>query len=319
MSDQGENMSVSTSGGQPPAGWYPIPEDQARQRWWDGSQWGADTRTTPQVGPVPGHPVDTPPGGQAPEVARHGGARAGWALALGIAAFVFAWVPFLGIVLAAVGLLLAVLELASGTRGAKVVWATVLSTIALLTGIAVTSAIALSGGSGAAAPSAVESEAAGTEDGKQSPGSAAADEPDAEPKSADEPKAAGLGDPVRDGKLEFTVTKIETGVAEIGDEFFGKKAQGQFLLVHVKVENIGDEAQTFFGENVTALDADKREFSADTEAAIYLDESNSFVNEINPGNTAEGIVVFDVSKDTKITTLELHDSFFSGGVTVKVS
>jgi ribosomal protein L12E/L44/L45/RPP1/RPP2 len=272
------------------------------------------------MAPVAGYPVGTAPGGQAPAVAHRGGARAGWALALGIGAFVFAWVPFLGIVLAAVGLLLAVLELVSGTRGARVVWATVLSTVALLTGIAVTSVIALAGdGSGAAAPAAVESGPAETQDGKASPGPAAADEPEAEPKSADEPKAAGLGDPVRDGKLEFTVTKIETGVAEIGDEYFGKKAQGQFLLVHVKVENIGDEAQTFFGENVTALDADRREFSADTEAAIYLDESNSFVNEINPGNTAEGIVVFDVSKDTKITALELHDSFFSDGVTVKVS
>lgn len=313
-------MSLSTSGGPPPAGWYPIPDDQARQRWWDGSQWGADTRTTPQMAPVAGHPVGTAPGGQPPEGARRGGARAGWALALGIGAFVLAWVPILGIVLAAVGLLLAVLELVSGTRGARVVWATVLSTIALLIGIAVASAIALSGdGSGAAAPAAVESGPAGTEDGEAGPGSAAADEAEAEPKSADEPKAAGLGDPVRDGKLEFTVTKIEAGVAEIGDEYFGKEAQGQFLLVHVKVENIGDEAQTFFGENFTALDVDDREFSADTEAAIYLDESNSFINEINPGNTVEGIVVFDVPKDAKITALELHDSFFSGGVTVKVS
>jgi hypothetical protein len=312
-------MSLSTSGGQPPAGWYPIPDDQDRQRWWDGSQWGADTRTTPQAAPVPGHPVGIAPSGQAPEVARRGGARAGWALALGIGAFVLAWVPFLGIVLAAVGLLLAVLELVSGTRGARVVWATVLSTVALLIGIAVTSAIALSGGPGTAASDAVGSGLTETGDGKPSPGSAAADEAEAEPKPADEPKTAGLGDPVRDGKLEFTVTKIETGVSEIGDEYFGKEAQGQFLLVHVKVENIGDEAQTFFGENLTALDADDREFSADTEAAIYLDESNSFINEINPGNTVEGIVVFDVPKDTKITALELHDSFFSGGVTVKVS
>jgi hypothetical protein len=222
-------------------------------------------------------------------------------------------------VLAAVGLLLAVLELASGTRGARVVWATILSAVALLTGIAVTSVIALAGDGSGAAPSAAESGLTGTEGGQSSPGPATSDEPEAEPKSEDVRKVAGLGDPVRDGKLEFTVTKIETGVAEIGDEYFGKKAQGQFLLVHVKVENIGDEAQTFFGENITALDADDREFSADTEAVIYLDESNSFINEINPGNTAEGIVVFDVSKDTKITALELHDSFFSGGVTVEVS
>jgi hypothetical protein len=204
-----------------------------------------------------------------------------------------AWAPIFGIVLAAVGLLLAIVALASGARGAKVVWATVLSGIALLIGIIVTSTRDLSGddsGDGAP-PAAVESE----------------------------PRAAGLGDPVRDGKFEFTVTEVEAGVEEIGDESFGEKAQGQYVLVHLKIENIGDEAQTFDSENVTAFDADGREFSSDIDAELYLDESNSFLNQINPGNTSTGIVVFDVSKDTKITALELHDSFFSDGVRVELN
>jgi hypothetical protein len=131
-----------------------------------------------------------------------------------------------------------------------------------------------------------------------------------------EPAAAGIGQPVRDGKFEFTVTSVEPGVARVGNEFLNKTAQGQFVLVHLTVTNIGDEAQYLFGDNQYAYDSAGRRFSADSEAGIYLEESASFINEINPGNTVEGIVVFDVPTDVTLTSLELHDSAFSGGVTV---
>ncbi|MFC7025454.1 DUF4352 domain-containing protein [Promicromonospora thailandica] len=260
-----------------------------------------------------------PPGGY-PQPASRGGVRAGWALGLGIAAFVLAWIPVFGALLAAVALLLAILDLVAGNRGSKPVWATVLGGIALLIGVLVTSAIFSVGNDIADATSTtvVEEPSAPSGDQKAESDQAATKEEPTEEPAEEEPAVAGIGDPVRDGKFEFTVTKVEDGVAEIGDEYFGKKAQGQFVLVHLTVENIGDQSQTFFGDNVSASDAEMREFSSDTEAAIYLDESNSFINEINPGNSTAGIVVFDVPKDVKLTALELHDSAFSGGVAVSL-
>ncbi|OUC98112.1 DUF4352 domain-containing protein [Streptomyces swartbergensis] len=130
--------------------------------------------------------------------------------------------------------------------------------------------------------------------------------------------AAGIGDPARDGKFEFTVTRIQPGVQRIGGEF-GKEAQGQFVLVHVTVSNVGDESQLFDGGAQKLFDKEGREFSADTEAAIYLDESKSFLNEINPGNTVKGIVVFDIPKEVTPVKLQLHDSIFSSGVTVNLN
>lgn len=130
--------------------------------------------------------------------------------------------------------------------------------------------------------------------------------------------AAGIGDPVRDGKFQFVVTRVQSGVRQIGGEF-GKEAQGQFILIHVTVSNIGSKSQEFDGDNQKIFDVNGREFSADTEAAIYLDESKSFLNDINPGNTVKGIVVFDVPKDVKPVKMELHDSLFSGGVTVNLN
>src|SRR5205085_2722570 len=60
---------------------------------------------------------------------------------------------------------------------------------------------------------------------------------------------AKLNQPARDGKFEFTVAKVQCGVAKVGDDALGKTAQGQFCLVTVAVKNIGNEARTFDGTN----------------------------------------------------------------------
>jgi hypothetical protein len=131
--------------------------------------------------------------------------------------------------------------------------------------------------------------------------------------------APGLNDAVRDGKFEFTVKKVDCGKTEIGSSMLGTKAQGQFCLVSVKVENIGDEAQSMFGDNQLMFDKEGREFSADTEAAIYLDNAQTLWEEINPGNSINGVVVFDVPKNAVPESIELHDSMFSDGVTVSLT
>jgi hypothetical protein len=131
------------------------------------------------------------------------------------------------------------------------------------------------------------------------------------------PKTAGLGQPVKDGKFTFTVTKVERGPARIGDQYLGKTAQGKFVFVHVTVQNHGDEAQSFLGDNQKLL-AGGKEYSADSEASIYLKDSKSLFEEINPGNTVKGRIVYDLPKSVTPESIELHDSVFSGGVKVSL-
>jgi len=50
-----------------------------------------------------------------------------------------------------------------------------------------------------------------------------------------------------------------------------------------------------------------------------LDDSQSFLEEINPGNTVKGVVVFDVPKKFEAAKAELHDSMFSGGVEIALT
>lgn len=124
------------------------------------------------------------------------------------------------------------------------------------------------------------------------------------------------GSKVRDGKFEFVVTGMKCGITTVGSEYLDTKAQGEFCRVSMKITNIGDEAQSMFADNQLAFDAKDRKFSADTEASIYDDKSEVLFEEINPGNTVEGRVYFDVPKGTKLVRMELHDSMFSGGVEV---
>ncbi|SNS08493.1 protein of unknown function [Streptosporangium subroseum] len=135
-----------------------------------------------------------------------------------------------------------------------------------------------------------------------------------------EPEQAGIGDVVKDGKFSFKATKVETGVARVGDEYLGSDAQGQYILVHVTVKNIGDEAQLFSGSSQKLIDSRNRKYDTDSgAAALGLKNSNAFLNNINPGNTVKGILLFDVPKDFKIKAVELHDSIFSDGVTVALN
>ncbi|MEU1841714.1 DUF4352 domain-containing protein [Micromonospora chersina] len=139
-------------------------------------------------------------------------------------------------------------------------------------------------------------------------------------KGDDKPKSAKIGQPARDGKFEFTVKSSKCGVAKVGTSMIGDKAQGQFCLVTVNVKNIGKEAQTLDGSSQKALAADGTEYSSDTEAGLYANkEASTFFEEINPGNQVTGVFVFDIPKNVKLTKLELHDSMFSGGVTVSLT
>lgn len=128
---------------------------------------------------------------------------------------------------------------------------------------------------------------------------------------------AGLGTPVRDGKFEFTVTKVSYA-HRVGNQYLGKTAQGRFTILHVTVKNIGNESQTLDDSSQYVFDAHGRKFDADSEADIYVNGGSDsvFFNDINPGNTVRGKIAFDLPKGVKAVKAELHDSAFSGGVTV---
>lgn len=132
------------------------------------------------------------------------------------------------------------------------------------------------------------------------------------------PAAPGIGDPVRDGNLEFVVEKMECGRSSVGPLLFEQTADGQFCLVTLNMRNVKGDPRTFSIVNQKLHDGD-REFAASIVATMAANGSAELINtELNPDQTAQGVLVFDVPESASPDTLELHDSLLSGGVEVQV-
>lgn len=129
--------------------------------------------------------------------------------------------------------------------------------------------------------------------------------------------AGTMNEPAKDGKFQFTVTGMKCGMPSVGPEDFGQQAQGEFCLIDVEIKNIAGTAEVFNDSSQQATDADGAVYSVDSGAAIYANgDASTFLEEINPGNTVKGKLVFDVPKGTKLTSVVLHESMYTAGVKV---
>lgn len=130
-------------------------------------------------------------------------------------------------------------------------------------------------------------------------------------------EVAKMNQEVRDGKFAFVVTRVNTSdmAGDPSNPYMQEKPQGMFVNVFMTVINIGDRPQTFFADNQKLM-AGGREYSANTMAAVWTGASNV---EINPGNSIEAVVSFDVPLGITLSAIELHDSAFSGGVPVEIT
>jgi len=130
-------------------------------------------------------------------------------------------------------------------------------------------------------------------------------------------KQPGLGDAVRDGRFEFVVSRVDCSKASLGRKPLTRTAQGKYCVVDLSVKNIADNPQLLLGSAQKAFDAAGTEFTDDKIAGLYAnDETQTFLQKIDPGDQVVGKIVFDVPASTALTTVELHDSFFSGGARV---
>lgn len=148
-------------------------------------------------------------------------------------------------------------------------------------------------------------------------GNTSSEKKDAKPKEA----MAKIGTPVRDGKFEFTVHSIKCGEKQVGGQYVNQKAQGHFCRLNLSIKNIGNEAQTIDSSSQYLFNTKNQKYEADLSATIYASSSpdsstNAWYDNINPGNTVKGDILFDVPKGVTPVTAELHDSAFSGGVKV---
>ena len=120
---------------------------------------------------------------------------------------------------------------------------------------------------------------------------------------------AALNDEVRDGKFAFTVTGVNIGVPKIGY----LTAQGVFVVVDITARNIGDEPRTVYCQNQKLKDLAGKTYNDAVDAGRREDLIN-----IDPGKQVRVACAFDVPVGTLPAAVEVHDSAYSKGATVKV-
>jgi len=303
---------VSTS-----AGWYPQPDGQ--QRYWDGQHWtehfapgtaipvttpatdGEPARSWPEnehVIPMSDQLTPAPQSVGAPVEVKgsNGLAVAGFVLAL--LGALSSFIPIVNIggdFLALLGLIFGIIGLVkSGSRGAGkglsiaaiilAVAAFVISIVVNMTTVAAVNTAVKSIDTGQGTPAAVT--------GK-------------------------IGQPVKDGSFTFVVHSVKCGMTTSGGSL-PSKPQGEFCAVNLSVTNHGTKAQLFDALEVKGFIAGSK-YEADSGASAMANpNTDTFLNNINPGNSINAIVLIDVPAGKPLDTVELHDSLFSTGTSVSV-
>ena len=138
--------------------------------------------------------------------------------------------------------------------------------------------------------------------------------PDTETAGPEETQAAGVGEEVVDGNFSFVINGVERAAAVSDPDFpeQQKAAAGEYVIVKLTVTNVGSEPQTFFASFNTLSDG-TTVYQSDDEAWVYLDNT---LADLNPGDSVQTAVAFDVPVGTDPESIELHDGPFSDGVTV---
>ncbi|MEU7768773.1 protein kinase [Nocardia sp. NPDC049190] len=127
---------------------------------------------------------------------------------------------------------------------------------------------------------------------------------------------ASVGTPVRDGKFEFVVTKVDAGVSRVGLQ----TAVGSFLIVTVTVRNISDEVKWFLPMGQRLFDTHGAPFDHNATATMWQNTQQrlGYSFELRPGQSATTQLVFDLPSQAGPAQLELHDFVFSHGVQVRL-
>ena len=127
---------------------------------------------------------------------------------------------------------------------------------------------------------------------------------------------SGSGPQASDGGLTFAITGVESApTVKYQDAPVEKKAQGEFLIVHMTVLNSGDAQGTFLA-TLQKLKADGTTYNIDDEATAYL---NGTWADLDPSKSADVAIAFDVPPGISGESLEVHGEPMSTGVDVPLS
>lgn len=128
----------------------------------------------------------------------------------------------------------------------------------------------------------------------------------------EEVKAVGIGEKATIADVTFTVNGVEeSNEIKSGNEFIeNATTEGKFIIVDVKIENSQKEALTINSNFFKIKTDDETEYEAVTDGEVIMamgdDMGDFFLEQINPGLSKSGKVVFEVPADLDLSKAVLY-------------
>lgn len=128
-------------------------------------------------------------------------------------------------------------------------------------------------------------------------------------KKGEESTTYGLNEAVTVGDASWTVTNAQQS-NQLADPFgLDAPRQGNFVIVDFQFENGGNESKTLTQQALQLEDSSGRTSDPDPEDFRYIpQDKNIFLQQVNPGVTQPGQVIFSVAPDASGITLILKDT-----------
>jgi hypothetical protein len=116
-----------------------------------------------------------------------------------------------------------------------------------------------------------------------------------------------IGQPVTVGDASWTVTSAQPRT-QLNSRYADSK-QGNFVVADFAFTNNGTESKTLHSTALKLVDSNQREFDPDTDTFGYIpNDRDIFLEQVNPGLTKEGQVIFSVAPGASGFRLELSDT-----------
>lgn len=159
------------------------------------------------------------------------------------------------------------------------------------------------------------------------------DPTDEQPKEAEASEAeasedvveVGIGEPAKIADVSFTVNSIEeTKEISSGNEYIESAVtEGKYVILEVTVKNEKKEALTINSSYFKLITLEGVVYEPNTDGKVMMammDEDDFFLQQVNPGLSKTGKVVFEVGEDLDLNTAVLQgQTGFWGTESVEIS
>jgi len=142
------------------------------------------------------------------------------------------------------------------------------------------------------------------------------------------PEPHEIGDTFTVGNGDQTVEYVvesATAYNEIGGQYSSEEASGVFAVLVLKMTNQTDETVDVSSNHLKMVNEEEQQFDADAGAGVYVDsdpridaDSISF-EQLNPGLSVSGAVVFDLKPGATYQLLVEPIGFFSDASSQRVN